>query len=48
MKENLIQINVGIMINVDAGVKNISEEDNIWNSASCSCKNGQLFSKYYV
>ena len=39
-KENVIQIQSGIMINVNAGVKNICEK-HILNPAACSCKNGK-------
>ena len=38
MEENVIQINSGIMTNVDASVKNIMyvKKDYIWNPATCS------------
>ena len=39
MKENVIQINGGITINVDASVKN--EKYYIWNPSTCSCENGK-------
>ena len=43
MKENVIQINGGITINVDASAKKIIhvKKDYIWNPATCSCKNGK-------
>ena len=42
MEENVIQNNGGITINVDVSVKNIiREKDYIWNSATCSRKNGK-------
>ena len=42
MEENVIQINGGIMINIDVSKKNsICEKDYILNPASCSCKNGK-------
>ena len=34
MKENLIQINVGMVINADVSVTNYA-----WNFATCSCEN---------
>ena len=34
MKENLNQINVGIVINADMSVTNYA-----WNFATCSCEN---------
>ena len=42
MEENVIQINVGITINVDASVykkQHICEKDYIWNPVTCSCEN---------
>ena len=36
MEENVIQINAGIMINV-----NVSEKDYVWNSSTCNCENGK-------
>ena len=42
MKENLIQINGGIMINVDVSVNSVMcEKKNVWNPATCICKNGK-------
>ena len=43
MAENVIQVKIGIMINVDASAKkyHICEKDYIWNSATCSCGNGK-------
>ena len=42
MDENVIQINGGIMINVDVSVKNVMfVKDYVWNLATCSCKNGR-------
>ena len=38
MKENVIQIRSGIMINIDAkSQKHICEKDQIWNPASSTC-----------
>ena len=38
MKENVIQIRSGIMINIDAkSQKHIWEKDQIWNPASSTC-----------
>ena len=41
MEQNVIQINVGIAINVDASIKNILyvKKDYILNPATCDCKN---------
>ena len=45
MKENVIQIKSGMMINVNASVKNIIYvRDYIWNPATCSCENGKHLS----
>ena len=43
MKEKVIQINGGIIINVDVSVKkrHACEKDYVWNSATCSCENGK-------
>ena len=43
MKENVIQINVGITINVDVRVKNLLyvKKNYIWNPATCNCENGK-------
>ena len=39
MEENVIQINGGIMINVDVSVKNVMYmKKYVWNPATCSCK----------
>ena len=44
MEEIVIQINGGIMINVDVSVKNVIYVKNIvWNPVTCNCENG----KYY-
>ena len=43
MEENVIQINGGIMINVDESVKNmIYVKKIICNTAICSCENGNI------
>ena len=50
MEENVIQINGGMMINVNVSVEIscVSEKDYVWNSATCSCgKYWKIFSKYY-
>ena len=39
MKQNVIQLNVGIMINVDVSVKNVCEKDYVWNPVTCNCEN---------
>ena len=43
MEENLIQINAGVTVNVDASVKKVMyvKKDYIWNPSTCSCKNGK-------
>ena len=43
MEENVIQINVGIMINVEVSLKksHVCEKDYICNPFTCSCKNGK-------
>ena len=43
MEQNVIQINEGITIDVDLGVKkhNICEKHYIWNPATCNCENGK-------
>ena len=45
MEENVIQINVGITINVDVSVKNViyvkNYDDYVWNRTTCSCENGK-------
>ena len=42
MKENVIQINGGITIDVDVSVKNVMyvKKNYIWNPATSSCENG--------
>ena len=39
MKQNVIQINSGIMINVNVSVKNLMyvKKDYIWNPFTCNC-----------
>ena len=45
MEENVIQINGGIMINVDTSVKNVMyEEDYFGNPAACNRENGKHLS----
>ena len=43
MKKNVIQINSGIVINIDVNIKNVMymKKDYIWNPAICSCENGK-------
>ena len=45
MEENVIQINVGITINVDVSVKNVmyvkNYYDYVWNRTTCSCEYGK-------
>ena len=43
MKENVIQINGGIMINVDVNVKNVmyGRKNYVWNPATCIYVNGK-------
>ena len=46
MEENVIQINVGIMINVNASVKNsknvhVCSKHYVWNLATCNYENGK-------
>ena len=42
MEGNVIQINGGIMINVNVSVKNIMYvKKTVWNPATCSCENGK-------
>ena len=42
MEENITQINLGIMIYVDANVKrHVCEKDYVWNLATCNCGNGK-------
>ena len=45
MEENVIQINGGIMIDVDASVKRVTqvcEKDYNWNPATYNCENGNI------
>ena len=39
MKQNVIQINSGIMINVNVSVKNLMyvKKEYIWNPFTCNC-----------
>ena len=40
MEEIVMQINGGIMINVDVSVKNVMYKDYVWNPATCNnCEN---------
>ena len=43
MEENVIQINCGIMINIDVSIKNVMyvKKHYISNPATCSYKNGK-------
>ena len=41
MKQNVSQINGGIMINVDVSIKHICENDHVWNPVTCNCGNGK-------
>ena len=42
MKQNMIQLNVGIMINVDVSVKKLMYVKKIvWNPVTCNCENGK-------
>ena len=42
MEENVIQINGGIAINVDASVKNnVCKKYYVWNPTTCNCDNGK-------
>ena len=41
MKENVIQMNGGITINVDVNVKTSCENDHVWNLGTCNCENGK-------
>ena len=47
MEKNVIQINGGIMINVDVSVKKIHacEKDYVWNPATCICENGKYLAR---
>ena len=46
MKQNVSQINGGVMINVHVSVKNIYVKKIVWNPSACTCEN-KIFSKYY-
>ena len=48
MEENLVQINCGTTININAGAKKflICEKDSIWNTIICGCKNGNYLATY--
>ena len=41
MKENVIQINGGITVNVDVYVENLMYKKYIWNTATCNSENGK-------
>ena len=42
MKENVVQMVGGIMINVDVSVKiNVCEKDYVCDPSTCNCKNGK-------
>ena len=42
MEETVIQINGGIMTNVDTSKKShVYEKDYVWNPATCNCENGK-------
>ena len=44
IEENIIQINGGIIINVDVSVKDIIiyvRKKYVWNPATCNCENGK-------
>ena len=43
MEEIVIQINGGIMINVDVNVNKccVNEKDYLWITATCNCENGK-------
>ena len=47
MEKNVIQINGGIMINVDVSVKknHACEKDYVWNPATCICENGKYLAR---
>ena len=44
MEKDVIQINGGIMINVDVTVKNVIyvKKDYVWNPVTYSCENGNI------
>ena len=48
MEELVIQINGGIMINVDVGVKkrHVCEKDYIWNAATYKCEKGKYLASF--
>ena len=45
MKQNMIQLNVGIMINLshlrECKKINVCEKDYVWNPVTCNCENGK-------
>ena len=47
MEENVIQLNGGIMVNVDVIVKNVMyvKKDYIWNPSATNCKNGNYLAR---
>ena len=47
MEENVIQLNGGIMVNVDVIVKNVMyvKKDYIWNPSATNCKNGKYLAR---
>ena len=45
-EQNVSQISGGTMINVYVSVKNICKKDYVWNSSTCSCKNGKYLSSH--
>ena len=48
MKKSVIQINGGIMINVDVSVKNVMyvKKKYVRNPATCNCKNGKYLASF--
>ena len=48
MEELVIQINGGIMINVDVGVKkrHVCEKDYIWNAVTYKCEKGKYLASF--
>ena len=45
MEEIVIQVNGGIMINVDVSV---CEKYYVWNPATCNCENGKYLVKWMI
>ena len=41
MKQNVIEMNGGITINVAVSIKNRCEKDYVWNPATCNWENGK-------